>query len=183
MSFGRPRYETHGEFALDGDGRNGNALALSRYQVELSKLLTMISSLKEEIAQKEKQLAMTMVMPKDPAGSYWKWQGADRTGRYVYSPSSKSNHQIQLYPWSELYMRKNGNAYEMTKTPNTGVDPYPENGVVVQSKYGCLYIPGKMLTSLIRKTYNAQTEYDPVDAISDKYNTDIEQLAYLLEQI
>lgn len=155
------------EFALNGEGRNGIALALYQYQQKIDQTLREIEGLRVKLATKEKQLANAQPMPKDPPGSYWQWDSPERSGRTIYNPQSKSSHDTKSVWWEERYMhpQRADGAFRMLPTPVSGTDPYPEDGVVVQSLYGILYVPSRLIRSLFKKATRGLTaeEVDNVE--------------------
>jgi len=188
MSVRQSPYTSYSEFALNGDGRNGLTLALKQYQQKLVQTLAEMDQLRQSLAEKEKKLADTQVMPKDPPGSYWKWDNLERTSRTMYLSQGRHSHPIQQLWWSELYMTSNGHAdtvFDARPVPTPGVDPYPTDGVVVQSRHGLLYVPSKLIRSLMRKAIKdaGGTEEDADMIMFDKDSGLHGKVAYLLEQM
>ena len=174
------------EFALNGEGRNGIALALRQYQKQLGQTLREMERLRLELATKEKQLADTQAMPKDPPGSYWQWDSAARSGRTIYLARGETRRPFQNLWWEERFMhRQNANeAFRMLPTPVSGADPYPQDGVVVQSLHGILYVPSKLIRSLFDKAIQALPPGEADDVrYEDAYQGLHAKLGYLLEHL
>lgn len=188
MSVRQSPYNSYSEFAVDGDGRNGLTLALKQYQHKLVQTLAEMDQLRRSLAEKERKLSDTQSMPKDPPGSYWKWDDPKRTGRTMYLSRGTHNNPMQRMWWSELYMTSNGHAdtlFDAQPLPTPGVDPYPGDGVVVQSKHGLLYVPSKIIRSLLKKAVEAAGGNDEdVDKVMFGTHSGLHgNIAYLLEQM
>lgn len=185
----RQAYYTNGDqFARDGDGRNGLALALKHYQQKLAQTLAEVEQLRRSLIEKEKKLAHAQAMPKDPPGSYWKWLDSKRTGRAMYLSQGRHSHPMQQMWWSELYMSSDGlprAAFHARPVPTPGVDPYPTDGVVVQSQHGLLYVPSKFIRSLVKKAVkSAGGDDEDADTIMFETHAGLHgNIAYLLEQM
>jgi hypothetical protein len=174
------------EFALNGQGRNGIALALRQYQQQIDQTLREMGRLRLELATKEKQLADAQAMPKDPLGSYWQWDSAERSGRTIYLARGETRRPFQNLWWEERYMhRQHANeAFRVLPTPVSGSDPYPQDGVVVQSIHGILYVPSKLIRSLFDKAIQGLPAGEADDVrYEETYQGLHAKLGYLLERM
>lgn len=181
-------YKSYSEFARNGEGRNGLALALNEYQRKLDLTLREIEELRAALAEKEKRLATAPPMAKDPPGSYWRWDDAEkRDSRTVYHSHSRASHPLQSLPWSETWMaqyrtKDGARRFAMQPVPEPGKDPYPGQGVVVQSVYGLLHVPATLLHRLVE---NAATESGPDNFLheDEKFSTPHGRVGYLLQHM
>lgn len=180
------------EFALNGEGRNGITLALYQYQQKIDQTIREMEGLRVKLATKEKQLANAQPMPKDPPGSYWQWDSPERSGRIIYNPQSKSSHDTQSVWWKERYMQQEradgehlqraDGEFRMLPTPVSGTDPYPGDGVVVQSLNGILYVPSRLIRSMFNKATSGLTA-DKGAKVEDGYQGLHEKLGFILEHL
>ena len=185
-------YKSYSEFMLDGDGRNGTSLALANYQKQLRDSIAEVERMRALLVEKEQQLKNAWAMPKEPPNTYWKWVDSEHTERVVYNPNQMSNHQMHMQPWNEYSMQRvqtpttlksSSSPFRMVSLEPPGRDPHPENGVVVQSIHGVLYVPKELINSLMKKLTSNLSEDESDHVMYETHPFVHGKLGYILERL